>query len=98
MIVLEGIFLLKPLYRSHYDLTVWVDCTFETALERALQRGQEGLPAAETIRAYETIWFPAQRLHLSRDDPRSNANLVLVNDPRISEPGPAGGPAAASCQ
>jgi uridine kinase len=34
----------------------------------------------ETIRAYETIYFPAQRLHFDRDAPVRAANMVLHND------------------
>jgi uridine kinase len=83
VILLEGIFLLKPAYRGHFDLSFWVDCTFETALERALQRGQEGLPPDETIRAYHTIYFPAQRIHFGRDNPRAAATAILPNDPRL---------------
>lgn len=83
IIVLEGIYLLKAAYRSHFDLTLWVECTFETALERALQRGQEGLPPDETIRAYETIYFPAQRIHFARDNPRAVADIIIKNDPRL---------------
>ncbi|HEU0007994.1 MAG TPA: uridine kinase [Terriglobia bacterium] len=83
IIVLEGIYLLKRALCAHFDLTFWVDCTFETALGRALQRGQEGLPAAETVRAYETIFFPAQRIHFAKDNPRAAADLIINNDPRL---------------
>lgn len=84
VILLEGIFLLKRAYRTHFDLPFWVDCTFETALERALARGQEGLPQDETVRDYQTIYFPAQRIHFARDNPRSAASAVINNDPRLS--------------
>lgn len=80
VIVLEGIFLFKNDYVRHFDLRIWIDCSFETALSRALARQQEQLPAAETIRAYETIYFPAQRLHFRRDCPRENAHVRLPND------------------
>jgi len=80
IILLEGIFLLKRDYREHFDLTIWVDCSFETAMERAVQRGQEGLPPDETVRAYETIFFPAQRVHFARDRPREMPDLVITND------------------
>lgn len=83
VILLEGIFLFKQAYRSRFDLAVWVDCSFETALERALARGQEGLPAEETIRAYETIYYPAQQLHFRVDSPHASADLILPNDPRL---------------
>lgn len=87
VIVLEGIFLLKRAFRRYYDLAVWVDCTFQTALERAVKRSQEGLSAEQTISDYERIYFAAQRLHFARDNPRAAADLVINNDPRIGEKG-----------
>jgi uridine kinase len=86
VILLEGIFLLKRELRPEYDLAFWIECSFETALERALQRNQEGLPPEEIVRDYHTIYFPAQRTHLARDDPKGSATALLVNDPRLSSP------------
>ena len=87
IIILEGIYLLKSAYRRHFDLTCWVECTFETALERALLRRQEGLTPAETIAAYETIYFPAQRIHFMRDNPKAAADVILKNDSRLAGEG-----------
>jgi uridine kinase len=87
VIVLEGIFLFQPAFRSHYDLAVWVECSFETALERAIVRGQEGLPPDETVRAFESIYFPAERFHFEQDDPKASADMILVNDPRLDPSG-----------
>jgi uridine kinase len=83
IVLLEGIFLFKPPYRQYFDLTCWIDCSFETALARAVKRCQEGLPPLETIRAFETIYFPAQRIHLQRDHPRAAADLILPNDGEV---------------
>jgi len=80
IVLLEGIFLFKPAYRHHFDLTAWVDCSFATALERAITRCQEGLPPAETIRAFSTIYFPAQRIHFARDNPQDAADFIIRND------------------
>jgi hypothetical protein len=66
-------------------------CSFETALERALHRGQEELPPDETISAYQTIYFPAQRIHFARDDPRRAADLIISNDPQLTAVGPSSG-------
>jgi len=85
VVLLEGIFLFKPDYRRYFDLMVWVDCSFETALQRALNRRQEGLSTEETIRAYQKIYFPAQTIHLERDEPMKAADLVLPNDIQSSE-------------
>jgi uridine kinase len=79
VIVLECIFLFKRRYRHHFDLAIWIDCSFETALERAIHRAQEGLSEAETVRAYETIYFPAQRIHFDQDQPRETADLIIDN-------------------
>lgn len=81
--VVEAIFLLRPPYRERFDFAIWIDCTFETALERAIARRQEGLPPAETVAAFETLFFPAQRLHLERDHPRDFAHRIVANDSRI---------------
>lgn len=84
IVLLEGIFIYKRAFRSYFDRAFWIDCTFDTALERALQRTQEGLPPAETAAAYETIYFPAQRLHFERDEPRRVADGIIANDARIT--------------
>ncbi|HXV60386.1 MAG TPA: uridine kinase [Vicinamibacteria bacterium] len=83
VILLEGIYLLKREHRHHYDLSIWVECSFETALERAITRSQEGLTPAETVRAYRTIYFPAQALHFAVDGPRDAADLVVLNDAEL---------------
>ena len=69
VILVEGIFLFKPEYRKYFDLAIWIDCSFQTALARAIDRAQEGLSPANTIAAYETIYFPAQRIHLAQEKP-----------------------------
>jgi uridine kinase len=80
VVMLEGIFLFKRSYREYFDLKVWVECSNETALKRAIARGQEGLPPSETQHAFETIYFLAQRIHIDRDHPRTTADLILHND------------------
>jgi len=83
IILLEGIYLLKREFQGHYDLSIWIDCTFETALERVVSRGQEGLPPEETIRAYQRIYFPAQEIHFAKDNPRQAATITINNDPHL---------------
>ena len=83
VVILEGIYLFKRELRQHFDLALWVECTFATALERAIARAQEGLPPAETIKAYREIYFPAQRIHFERDNPQAAAAAIIRNDPRL---------------
>lgn len=79
VILLEGIFLFKQRHVNYFDLKIWIECAFDTALRRAIARSQEALSLDETIRAYNEIYFPAQRLHLSIDDPRGAADIVFSN-------------------
>ena len=53
---------------------------FETAFERALARPRdlERMGRRDGVRErYATRYFPAQRRHLERDDPRALAQIVL---------------------
>jgi SAM-dependent methyltransferase len=45
----EGIYLLKRQFQHHYDLSFWVQCSCETALQRSVARGQEGHSPAATM-------------------------------------------------
>lgn len=74
---------MKRELRAPYDLSLWIDCSFETALERALARGQEGLDREATVEAYRTIYFPAQEIHFARDEPKRAASRIVRNDPRL---------------
>jgi uridine kinase len=80
IILLEGIFIFKRRFTVHFDLKVWLDCYPDTALTRAIARQQEGLSPAQTIAAYQTIYFPAQKYHLEIDDPRSVADIVVTTN------------------
>lgn len=84
VIILDGIFLFKRELRHWLDVSVWVDCSFETALQRALRRNQEDLPPELIVRDYHSIYFPAQRIHFLRDDPQSFAELTISNDVALS--------------
>jgi uridine kinase len=82
-IILEGSYLFKRAFYHYFDLKVWINCTFETALKRILQRAPEGLSSEEIIHAYQTIYFPAQRMHFAKDKPYSIADMIISNDSRI---------------
>lgn len=80
VILLEGIYLLKRPFQDYYDLSLWIDCSQATALQRAIARAQEGLAPEATIAAYRQIYFPAQDIHFARDNPRAAADRIVNND------------------
>lgn len=79
ILLAEGILLLKREYLSYYDCTIWIDCSFETGLQRALARNVEKLEQEQLISDYLTYYYPAQRLHLEKDDPHHSADIVFDN-------------------
>jgi uridine kinase len=79
IILLEGIFLFKNEFKKHFDVQIWIECPFEIALQRAIARTQENLSPEETVKAYETIYFPAQKIHFAKDTPQKCADLIWEN-------------------
>jgi uridine kinase len=80
VVLLEGIFLFRRDLVHRYDLRIWVDCSLETALRRALERNVENR-AVEALRAdYDRIYHAAQRVHFALDDPRAASDLLLDNE------------------
>jgi hypothetical protein len=61
-----------------------------------LRDARPGWPPAlrveETVRAYQTIYFPARAIHFRLDDPRAAADVVWPNDPRLGRDGPQARP------
>ena len=80
VILIEGIFLFKKKFQNYFDLKIWIECSFETALQRAISRSQENLSPEETVKAYRTIYFPAQKIHFVKDNPRQSADLIFDNN------------------
>lgn len=79
LVLFEGIFALADERRGWFELTIWVECPFEVALGRALERNQEGLEPGALRDEYERVYWPAQRLHMERDRPRERADWVFEN-------------------
>lgn len=76
VVLLEGIFIFRREHANAFDSRVWLDCSFETSLARALARNQEGLPPAAIRADYERVYFPAQQFHLRRDNPINGSVIV----------------------
>ena len=80
ILIIEGIFLFQPKLLPFFDLKIWINCSFETAIQRAIARNQEGLSSTEIIEAYNNIYFPAQHIHFQKDNPQNMADIQFVND------------------
>lgn len=80
ILLIDGILLLKKKYLAYYDYKVWIDCSFETGLRRALKRNIENLDDERLLSDYHTFYYPAQRYHFKKDDPQEAADFVFDNN------------------
>lgn len=86
ILLIEGILLFKKKYLIHYDYKIWVDCSFETGLQRAIHRNIEKLDEERLIHDYDVFYYAAQRLHFDKDDPQRSADIIFYNDTVLSTP------------
>src|SRR6266498_1517390 len=80
VLLIEAIFLFQEKYLDYYDFKVWIECSFETGLKRAIQRNVEKLEAEQLIQDNNTYYYPAQRYHFEKDDPKAHADFIYFND------------------
>jgi uridine kinase len=80
ILVVDAIFLFQQGFLMHYDLNVWIDCSFETGLKRAIKRNVERLSKQKLIEDYQTYYYPAQRYHFQKDNPKQLSNIIYCND------------------
>lgn len=81
VLLFDGVFLHRPELREYWDLSIFVDVSFATALAGAQERDVAVLGSADAVRMrYETRYLPAQQMYLDRENPRARADIVFVND------------------
>jgi uridine kinase len=80
VLLLDGIFLLRPELDDLWDFRVWVEVDADEALRRAVVRDEDlfGSPD-EALRRYRERYVPGQRLYLDEVDPRAVADVVFEN-------------------
>lgn len=87
ILLLEGIFLFQQKLMAHDDLTVWIECSFKTGLTRAIRRNVERLNNEKLIEDYQIYYYPAQRYHFRKDNPRHLSNIIYCNDQLLATVG-----------
>lgn len=81
ILVMDGIFLFRPVLVSYWNFKIFVDVDFEKSLERGVRRDVGYIPTLEeAVKRYQTRYIPAQRLYLKEAYPKKIANVVIKND------------------
>lgn len=80
ILIFEGVFLQRPELVDYWDLTIFVDISFETALTRALVRDLPLFGSPDVIRErYLKRYIPGQQIYFERCAPKEKANIVVDN-------------------
>jgi uridine kinase len=81
ILLVDGIFLLRPELVEQWDLRVFVSVEPEEALRRALERDTPAFGSREEAeRRYRLRYQPGQRLYFADARPVDAADVVVVND------------------
>lgn len=81
VLLMDGVFLLRPELVALWDYRILVEVSFAVALERATCRDIVLFGSANTLRArYHERYFPGQRLYFETAHPLEHANAIVCNE------------------
>lgn len=81
VLLLDGVFLLRPELRGYFELSIFLRVDFEVAVARAEERDQPLLGSVEKVRQrYRKRYVPGQRLYLAEAAPESRASVLVDNN------------------
>ena len=81
VLLLDGVFLLRPELAGWWDLSIFVSAAFEQVLDRARTRDLARLRStAEVERRFRTRYIPAQKLYFAAARPADHADIIVHND------------------
>jgi len=88
ILILDGVFLLRPELINYWDFSIFVAIDFDVCIERASQRDQNLFGSAEEVRKrYWKRYVPGQRMYLRACQPKTHADIIIDNNdfmhPRI---------------
>jgi uridine kinase len=81
VLVMDGVFLLRPELLPFWDYRIFVDVSFDVALARAERRDLALFGSVEAVRArYAERYIPGQRLYFEVAHPRERADAIVHNE------------------
>jgi len=81
VILMDGIFLLRPEIYSYWDLSIFLDINFEEVLKRAIKRDVKLFGSEEAVvKRYKNRYIPGEKIYLSEVKPAEKADIVIDNN------------------
>lgn len=80
IIIMDGVFLLRPELVNYWDFKIFVKADFKTTLRRACKRdGYLFGEKKEIISRYRRRYIPGQKIYLAQAKPHKIADIVINN-------------------
>lgn len=82
ILIMDGIFLLRPELVRYWDFTIFLDVGFDTTLQRAITRAagtERGGSKKAVVRKYKERYIPPQKLYFKEVQPKERADVVIDN-------------------
>jgi uridine kinase len=81
ILLFDGVFLLRPELYDYWDFKIFVDVSFEIAVERASRRDQMLFGTAEAVKEqYWQRYVPGQHIYIQSCQPKERADVVVENN------------------
>jgi uridine kinase len=81
IVLFDGIFMNRDELYKYWDLSVFLDISFETVLKRAVIRDKDYFGSEEEVyKRYNKRYIPGEQLYLTKCKPKERANIVIDNN------------------
>ncbi len=80
IILTDGAYLFKEIYRKHWDLKIYLQTDFKTAKMRGIERDKDLLGGFQSTKEkYEKRYHKASRIYIEENKPTEVADIVIDN-------------------
>ncbi|NVJ65728.1 MAG: AAA family ATPase [Gammaproteobacteria bacterium] len=80
IIMTDGAYLFKPNYLPHWDLKIYLHCSFEVAMDRGAMRDEQSLGGIEEAKAkFINRYHAASKIYIQQNNPEQQADIIIDN-------------------
>lgn len=73
-LIIEGVYSTRKELAHYYNLKVWMDCPYETRLERGIKR--DGIDMKEY---WQNVWMKQENEYYEKHQPQLSADVIIKN-------------------
>lgn len=79
VLLVDGVFALRPAYVPYWDLTIWLEVHESESLRRGVDRDQAREGREQATRLHAERYAESERIYIAEVDPAATADVVVVN-------------------